>query len=255
MGQGKLSPQFFFFFFYTLMLMPVQCNLCAESRVACCRMLGAGPGFPCQKCYKRKLECERSSLRYLRVFARQSCVPRGSLPPPVPRPRRASHATSNAVAGSLRRSRSPPVATCRHTSKATGFDVPFPASEREGLYTVLDPEHAALFWRSELERSEAMIDVSYRQRDFHRQQLDEALARCKISPTDDSPRSKRLKLTVPASPCGCTLSERRDKAKHRADLVEEEEPWDNGKGRVDPLVSEGDSESAYSGDAEDWFSL
>jgi hypothetical protein len=143
----------------------------------------------------------------------------------------------------------------RRTSKAAGFDVPFPASEQEGLYAALDPERAALFWRSELERSEAMIDASYRQRDFHRQQLDEALVRCKISPTDDGPRSKRIKLTVPASPRSRTLSERCNKAKRRADLVEEEEPRDNGKGCTDPLVSEGDSESAYSGDAEDWFGL
>jgi hypothetical protein len=218
-------------------------------------MLGAGPDFPCQKCYERKQECDRSSSHYLRVFARQSRVLRASLPPLVLRPRRASRVATNAVAGPSRRSCSPPADKCRPASRAAGYDAPFPANEREGYYVGLDPERAALFWCSELECSEAMIDASYRQHDFHRRQLVEALAWCKVSPPDDGPCPKRIKLTVPASPRGRTLSERRDKAKRHADLVEEEEPWDYGKGRADPLVSEGDSELAYSGDVEDWFGL
>jgi hypothetical protein len=233
------------------MLILVKCDPCTEAKIACRRMLGAGPDFACQKCYDRKQECERSSSRYCRVFTHQSCAASNPLPPPVPHPRHASRAASNMVAGS---SHLPPVAKRRHTLKAAGFDVPFPAIEREGLYTGLDPEHAALFWRSELEHSEVMIDVLYRQCDFHRQQLDEALVWCQVSPPDDSPHPKCVQLTGPALPRGRTLSERRDKAQRRSDPVPEESSQDKGKRRADP--AEGDDEAEeFSGEAEDWFGL
>jgi hypothetical protein len=169
--------------------MPSQCDPCAESKIACRRMLGAGPDFPARSATRGSWSA-RGPPRTTSgcSLASRACCEQ-PLPPPVLRPRRASRAASNAVAGPSRRSCLPPVGKCRPTSRAAGYDVPFPANEREGYYAGLDPERAALFWRSELECSEAMIDVLYRQRDFHRQQLDEALMRCKVSPPDDGPRA------------------------------------------------------------------
>jgi hypothetical protein len=239
--------------------MPVQCDPCAESKVACRRMLGAGPGFPCQKCYERKLECERSSSRYLRVFARQSRAASNPLPPPVLRVRRTSRVASNALAGPSRRSRSPPVGVRPRHSRDAGYDVPGPAYELlvggNGRYAGLDSARAALFWRSELERSEAMIDASYRQRDFHRKMLDEALARCMVPPPDDGPRAKRVKFSGPGSPRARTrFGKRRDQGERRTDPEEEEEPQDKGKGRAG-LAEDDDEEEEFSGEAEDWFGL
>jgi hypothetical protein len=247
-------------FHYFLMLMPLQCDPCAESKVACCRMLGAGPGFPCQKCYEWKLECERSSLHYLRVFTRQSHTASNPLPPPVLQVCHTSHAASNAVAGSSHRSHLPPLGKHQHTSRDAGYNVPGPAYElligREGCYSGLDSVHTALFWHSELEHSKAMINASYCQQNFHRKMLNNALTRCMVLPPNSGPHAKCVKFTGPALPCACThFGKRCDKGKHHADLEEEEEPQDKGKGHMDPLVSEGDYESAYSGNAEDWFGL
>jgi hypothetical protein len=234
--------------------MPAQCDPCAESKVACHWMLGTGPDFPCQKCYERKLECDRSSSRYLRVFSCQSCVLHASLLPPVLHPRHASRAATNTVAGPSHRSHLPPVGKRWSTLRAAGYDAPFPASEREASYTGLDPEHAALFWCSELEHSEAMIDMSYRQHDFHCQQLDKALARCQVLPPSDSPRLKCIKFTGPASRCGCMFSERCDNGKHCTNPVPKESSQDEGQGCADPAKDDSEEEGS-SGEAEDWFGL
>jgi hypothetical protein len=234
--------------------MPAQCDPCAESKIACRQMLGAGPDFPCQKCYERKQECDQSLLHYLHVFACQSHALRASLPPPVPRPRCASCVATNAVAGPLHWSCLPPVGKCRSTSRATGYDAPFPTSEREASYAGLDPKHAALFWCSELECSEAMIDVLYRQCNFHRQQLDKALAWCQVSPPGDGPHPKCIKFTGPALPCGHMFSEHCDNGKRCTDPVPEESSQDKGQGHADPAEDDSEEEGS-SGKAEDWFGL
>jgi hypothetical protein len=192
-------------------------------------MLGAGPGFPCQKCYEQKLECKRSSSHYLWVFARQSRAASNPLPPLVPQVRRTSHTASNAVAGPSRRSHSPPVGERLCPSRDSGYDVPGPAYELlvggDSRYAGLDSVHAALFWRSELERSEAMIDASYRQRDFHHKMLNEALMHCMVPPPDEGLCAKHVKFTSPASPRGrVCFGKCRNKGKCHANLVEEEEP-------------------------------
>jgi hypothetical protein len=237
-----------------LVLMPVQCDPCTESKVACHQMLGAGPGFPCEKCYKGKQECKRSSSHYCQVFTRQSHAASNSLPPPVLWVCCTSHAASNMVAGLPCQSCSPPVVECPCPSRDTGNDIPSPAYEllvgRDGRYAGLDSVHAALFWHSKLKHSEAMIDASYHQRDFHCKMLNEALMRCMVPPPDDGPRAKCVKFSSPPSPRGRTHF-----SKRCTDPVEEEELQDQGKGRADPPVSKGDYESVYSGNAEDWFGL
>jgi hypothetical protein len=219
--------------------MPAQCDPCVESKVAC---------------RERKLECNRSLSRYLCVFTCQSRALHASLLPPVLRPRCASRAATNVVAGPSRQSCLPPIGKRRSTSRAAGYDAPFPASKREASYAGLNPKCAALFWHSKLECSEAMIDVLYRQHDFHRQQLDEALARCQVSPPGDGLRLKCVKFTGPALPCSCTFSERCDNSKHRADPVPEELSQDEGQGCADPAEDDGEEEGS-SGEAEDWFGL
>jgi hypothetical protein len=225
-----------------------------------CRMLSAGPGFPCQKCYKRKLECERSSLHYLWVFARQSRAVSNPLLPLVLQVCHTSRAASNMLAGPSHRSRSPPVGMCLHPSRDTGYNVPGPAYKllvgRDGRYAGLDSVHATLFWHSELKCSEAMINASYRQHDFHHKMLNEALMQCMVPPPDNGPCTKCVKFTGPALPRGhMHFGKCHNKGKHCADPVEEEEPQDKGKGCTDPPVTEGDYKLVYSGDAEDWFRL
>jgi hypothetical protein len=225
-------------------------------------MPGAGPDFTCHKCYERGLECKQSSPHYHKMFTCQLRTVSNPLPPPVPRAHHTSRAASNAVAGPSHRSCSPPMGEHWHTSWDTSYNIPGPAYEilvgREGYYTWLDSVHAVLFWRSELECFEAMIDSSYRQRNFHWKMLNEPLARCMVPPPDDgAPCTKRIKFTSPTSPRGrACFSMRRNKGKHRADLVPEEPSQDKGKGRTDPVASSGKEEgSAASGESEEWFSL
>jgi hypothetical protein len=203
-------------------LIPVQCDPCAESKVACCQMLGAGPGT-LPEMLQEETGVQAVLLTYQRVFARQLHTMSNSLPPPVLHGRCAPHAASNMVAGLLHQLCSPPVG--KH-------------------------------WHCELECSEAMINLSYCQHNFHHKMLNEALMQCMVLPPNNGPCTKHIKFTSPASPHGhMHFRKCCDKGKCHTALVEEEEPQDKGKGCADLVVSKYDYKLVYSSNVEDWFRL
>jgi hypothetical protein len=118
----------------------------------------------------------------------------------------------------------------------------------------LDFTCAALFLRSKLENSEALLDVAYRRCNFHRMMLIEALGWCMVPPPDDASRSKRVKFLNPPLPDkGMCREPRCDKGKRRTDPVVEESLCDKGKGCADPGTEE--EELPSSGGEADWSHL
>ena len=172
-------------------------------------MAGAGPDSACERCHHKHQKCERVSKRYRSIFARKlASLPAAGKSSRALRTRRTSsdphppRAANNAVAGPSRLS--PPVEEHGNEACDSNYDAPGPAYELlvggTGSFDGLESAKAALFWRSELERTEAMIDSAFRQRKFKRKMLNEALVRCMGPPPDERSRAKRVKFTR----CGST---------------------------------------------------
>jgi hypothetical protein len=142
-----------------------------------------------------------------------------------PRPPRAAN---NAVDEPSRLS--PPVEEHGNAACDSNYDAPGPAYELlvggTGSFAGLESSKAALFWRSELEQVEAMIEAGIRKRKFYQKMLNEALARCMVPPPDERSRAKRVKFTKQDST---------DKGKGRADSAGEGGSRAKGKGRVDGM--------------------
>ena len=212
-------------------------------------MAGVGPDSTCKRCHRKHLTCERISTRYRSIFARKLAslraaskssralhTRRSSSDP------RQSRAANNAVDGPSRLS--PPIGEHWHTAWDSKCDAPGPAYELlvggTGYFAGLESAKAALFWRSELEDTEAMIDSAFRQRKFYWKMLNEALARCMVPPPDEHSRAKRVKFTRRDST---------DKGSGDADIVGEGNSRAKGKGRVDGMDLDEEEASLSSSDS------